>query len=86
MERRPDEGPTFDRGELVAADPKAAKLTRILTHYAEKLPDTEREQMVRLSTFPRGMTLEFLGFLIDAGGQIADALHASNAPAVLQHG
>lgn len=70
--------PTFDRGELTAADPKAAKLSRILMHYAEKLPDAERDLLARLSTFPRGVTIEFLGFLIDAGGQIAGALAGCN--------
>ena len=48
----PTKAPTFDRGELAAADPKAAKLSRILTHYAEKLPDAERDLLARLSTFP----------------------------------
>lgn len=70
----PQKAPSFDRGELSAIDPKAAKLNRILTHYAEQLPDDERDLMARLSTFPRGVTTEFLSFLIDAGGQIAGAL------------
>src|SRR5262249_34520098 len=66
------------RGESAAADPKAAKLNRILTHYAEKLPNAERDLLARLSTFPRGVTVEFLGFLIDAGGQVAGALVRGN--------
>jgi tetratricopeptide (TPR) repeat protein len=70
----PTKAPTFDRGELADDDPKAARLNRILTHYAEKLPDVERDLLARLSTFPRGVTVEFLGFLMDAGGQIAGAL------------
>ncbi len=74
----PTKAPTFDRGEASAADPKAARLTRILTHYAEKLPNAERDLLARLSTFPRGVTTEFLGFLIDAGGRIAGALVGCN--------
>jgi hypothetical protein len=70
----PTKAPTFDRGEMSADDPKAARLTRILTHYAERLPDAERDLLARLSTFPRGVTAESLSFLIDAGGQIAGAL------------
>jgi hypothetical protein len=70
----PTQAPTFDRGELAAADPKAARLNRILTHYAQKLPDDQRDLLARLSTFPRGVTAESLGFLIDAGGPIAGAL------------
>jgi tetratricopeptide (TPR) repeat protein len=66
--------PTFDRGEAAAADPKAARLNRVLTHYAEKLPDAERDLLARLSVFPRGVTVELLGFLVEAGGQIAGAL------------
>jgi hypothetical protein len=66
--------PTFDRDEIAAADPKAARLSRILAHYAEKLPDAERDLLARLSTFPRGVTVEFLGFLIDKGSQVAGAL------------
>jgi hypothetical protein len=70
----PARAPTFDRGEASAADPRAARLSRILTHYAEKLSDAEHDLLARLSTFPRGVTVEFLGFLIDAGGKIAGAL------------
>src|SRR5439155_10002106 len=70
----PTKAPTFDRGELAAADPKSARLNRILTHYAERLPNAERDLLARLSIFPRGVTVEFLGFVIEAGGQIAGAL------------
>jgi hypothetical protein len=70
----PRRAPTFDRGEAGAADPKAARLNRILTHYAENLPDAERDLLARLSTFPRGVTPESLGFLTDADASIAGAL------------
>jgi hypothetical protein len=74
----PSKAPTFDREEMAPADPKAARLTRILTHYAEKLPSIERDLLARLSTFPCGVTVEFLNFLIDAGGEIAGALFGCN--------
>lgn len=70
----PTKAPTFDRGELAAADPKAAKLTRILAEYADQLPDAERDLLARLSTFPRTVSLESLFILSKAGGQIAGAL------------
>src|SRR5262249_44963474 len=38
----PTKAPTFDREEEAAADPKATRLTRILTQYAERLPNAER--------------------------------------------
>src|SRR5262249_2657418 len=43
-----------------------------------RLPNAERDLLARLSTFPRGVTVEFLSFLIDAGGQIAGALVGCN--------
>ena len=55
-------------------DPKAAKLARVLAFYAERLPAEERELLARLSVFPRGITLDVLGTLVDAGGQVAGVL------------
>jgi hypothetical protein len=55
-------------------DPKAAKLARVLGFYAERLPAEERELLARLSVFPRGITLDVLGTLVDAGGQVAGVL------------
>jgi tetratricopeptide (TPR) repeat protein len=80
----PTKAPTFDRDEEAAADPKAAKLNRILTHYAEKLPDAERDLLARLSTFHRGVTVEFLGFVVEAGGQVAGALAGCNQVRLLR--
>ena len=54
--------------------PKAAKLARVLAFYAQRLPAEERELMTRLSVFPRGVTLDVLGALIDAGGEVAGCL------------
>jgi hypothetical protein len=34
----------------------------------------ERELLARLSVFPRGITVELLGMLVDAGGQVAGVL------------
>jgi tetratricopeptide (TPR) repeat protein len=70
----PTKAPAVDRGELAAGDPRAAKLSRLLAHYAERLPDAERDLLARLSTFPHGVTVESLGFVISAGGDVAGAL------------
>lgn len=64
----------FDLDAVTGDDPKAAKLGRVLAYYAEKLPAEERELLARLSVFPRGVTLELLGVVIDAGGDVAGLL------------
>src|SRR6185436_19125062 len=55
-------------------DPRAAKLARVLAHYAQRLPKEERELLARLSVFPRGVTIDLLGVLVDAGGEVAGLL------------
>ena len=65
---------SFDLDLTTGDDPKAAKLARVLAFYAERLPVDERELMARLSVFPRGVTVELLGTLVDAGGEVAGAL------------
>jgi len=64
----------FDLDAVTGADPKAAKLARVLASYAERLPIDERELLARLSVFPRGVTLELLDTLINAGGEVAGLL------------
>ena len=64
----------FDLDAVTGDDPRAAKLARVLAYYAERLPAEERELLARLSVFPRGVTLELLGVLIDAGGEVAGLL------------
>ncbi len=64
----------FKLEEAAADEPQAAKLGRILAGYAKNLPVEERDLLVRLSVFPRGVTVEILGYLVDAGGEIAGAL------------
>lgn len=64
----------FDFDAVMGEDPKAAKLARVLAYYAERLPEEERELLARLSVFPRGVTLELLGVLLDAGGEVAGLL------------
>jgi hypothetical protein len=67
---RIEEVASFDLDAVTGDDPKAAKLARVLAFYAERLPPEERELLARLSVFPRGVTLELLGILIDAGGWV----------------
>jgi hypothetical protein len=64
----------FDLDAVTGDDPKAAKLARVLASYAGHLPPEERELLARLSVFPRGVTLELLGTLVDAGGEVAGLL------------
>lgn len=71
---RIDEVKSFDLDAVTGEDPKAAKLARVLASYAERLPPEERDLLTRLSVFPRGVTLELLGTLIDAGGEVAGLL------------
>lgn len=64
----------FDLDAVTGDDPKAAKLARVLAFYAERLPVEERDLLARLSVFPRGVTLEILRTIVDAGGEVAGVL------------
>lgn len=64
----------FDLDAVTGDDPRAAKLARVLAYYAQRLPEEERELLVRLSVFPRGVTIDLLGVLVDAGGEVAGLL------------
>ncbi len=64
----------FDLDAVTGDDPRGAKLARVLAYYAERLPAEERELLARLSVFPRGVTLDLLGVLVDAGGDVAGLL------------
>jgi tetratricopeptide (TPR) repeat protein len=68
----------FDLDMVTGDDPRAAKLARVLAYYAQRLPEEERELLARLSVFPRGVTLDLLGVLIDAGGEVAGLLLKAN--------
>lgn len=71
---RIDDVASFDLDAVTGDDPKAAKLARVLAFYADRLPPEERELLARLSVFPRGVTLELLGTLVDEGGEVAGLL------------
>ncbi len=64
----------FNLEKISEDEPQAAKLGRILAGYAKNLLDEERDLLVRLSVFPRGVSMEVLAYLIDAGGEIAGTL------------
>ncbi|MDP9191601.1 MAG: DUF4062 domain-containing protein [Acidobacteriota bacterium] len=64
----------FDLDAVTGDDPRAAKLVRVLAYYAQRLPEEERELLARLSVFPRGVTIDLLGVLLDAGGEVAGLL------------
>ncbi len=83
---RIDAAAGFALDAVAGDDPKAAKLARVLGFYAEKLPAEERELLTRLAVFPRGITLDLLAVVLDAGGAVAGLLiHARPAlPRLLQ--
>ncbi|MEB3353660.1 MAG: DUF4062 domain-containing protein [Cyanobacteriota bacterium] len=64
----------FNLDAVTGDDPRAAKLARVLAFYADRLPAKERELLARLAVFPRGVNLELLGALVDAGGDVAGLL------------
>lgn len=69
----------FNLDAVTGDDPKAAKLSGVLAYYARRLPSEERELLARLSVFPCGVTLELLGVLVDAGGEVAGLLLKAKA-------
>jgi tetratricopeptide (TPR) repeat protein len=64
----------FQLATVTGDDARAAKLARVLAFYAERLPREERELLARLSVFPRGITLELIGLVLDAGCDVAGTL------------
>ena len=64
-------------------DSQAAKLGRILAGYAQNLSDDERDLLIRMSIFPRGISVEILGYIIAAGGVIAGTLVGVEQPRLL---
>jgi tetratricopeptide (TPR) repeat protein len=53
---------------------KAERLSKVLTSYAEKLPNEERDLLARLSLFPHGVSIEYLKFIVSAGKETAGTL------------
>ncbi|HYI11638.1 MAG TPA: DUF4062 domain-containing protein [Thermoanaerobaculia bacterium] len=64
----------FNLDAVTGDDPRAAKLARVLAYYAQRLPEEERELLARLSVFPRGVTIDLLDVVVDAGGEVAGLL------------
>lgn len=74
-EGNPSRAPEFSIGEAEeGGDLKAAKLRRILEQYAKVLTPIERDLLSRLSLFPRGVKIEVLGWIAQAGADTAGAL------------
>jgi len=70
----PARAPQFVLEDAQEADPKARRLHRILDGYARALTQSERDLLARLTLFPRGVKIEFLGWIVQAGGAVAGAL------------
>jgi tetratricopeptide (TPR) repeat protein len=66
--------PQFVLNEAAEGDVKARKLQRILEEYSRALNQFERDLLARLALFPRGVRIEYLGWIAQAGGPKAGAL------------
>jgi tetratricopeptide (TPR) repeat protein len=64
----------LDLSREAGDDPQAARLARILKDYAAHLPADERDLLIRLSAFPRGVSVRLLGVVAGAGGEVAGEL------------
>lgn len=51
----PSHAPSFDPEQLIQADPKTARLHRILSFYADRLSASERSLLGTLAAFPSGI-------------------------------
>jgi tetratricopeptide (TPR) repeat protein len=81
-ESDPKNAPKFDL-EAVTADIQGEGLNKVLTSYAAELPKKERDLLVRMSLFPGGISVEYLEFIVGAGGEIAGALIGSKQARLL---
>lgn len=71
----PTRAPKFSLREAEESDPKAGKLNRILNEYVKVLTSVERDLLARLSLFPRGVKIQFLGWVARSGEKkVAGAL------------
>ncbi len=68
----PSRAPEFSLAE--AEDSKSRRLGRILDEYTKALTPAERDLLARLSLFPKGVKVEFLCWIAQAGGEVAGAL------------
>ena len=66
--------PSFDSEFHADTNPNAMKLQKVLTDYAKKLTERERDLLARLSVFSRGVGSDTIGYLIEAGGEAAGKL------------
>jgi hypothetical protein len=66
-------------------DPKAERLGRILTQYTTVLTRVELDLLSRLALFPRGVKVEILGWIVQAGGEVAGALIGLDDRHLVQH-
>lgn len=74
----------FQLDDASMDDSQAAKLGRILAGYAQQLSTNERDLLIRLSIFPKGISVEILRIIIIAGGEIAGTLRGVKEPQLLR--
>jgi tetratricopeptide (TPR) repeat protein len=82
----PSRAPELSIGALKDSDdPKARRLSRILEQYVKALTAVERDLLARLSLFPRGIRVEFLGWMVQSGGEVAGALIGLKDQQLVRH-
>ena len=64
----------FDLDTVTGDDPRAAKLTRVLAYYARASASARSGSCRPLVCVPPRLTLDLLGVVIDAGGEVAGLL------------
>jgi tetratricopeptide (TPR) repeat protein len=77
--------PEFSLADAQESDPKARRLHRILEHYAKALTPAERDLLARLSLFPRGVQVELLGWIVQAGKRVTGALIGLSDRELVRH-
>ena len=70
----PTRAPQFSLADAKEADPRAARLFRILEQYRKALTRIELDLLARLSLFPRGVKVEILCWIVQSGREVAGAL------------
>jgi tetratricopeptide (TPR) repeat protein len=81
----PSRAPEFSAEDAQDSDPKARRLSRILEQYAKALTPAERDLLARLSLFPRGVKVELLGWIVQAGGEVAGVLVGLSDHQLVKH-
>src|ERR1043165_5021540 len=70
----PGQAPEFSLDDAQESDPKERKVGHILEQHTKAWTPVDPDLPARLSLFPRGVKVEFLGWIVQTGGEVAGAL------------